>query len=146
MSRPSIQQDPAGVELQHQAQPLKPKHTHFVEELSSSSSENIPGKGLETDDQQRGISGQSRTRKVDTGYNPPFLRRWVLIAFTVLWLLIIVSLQIVYSVSQSQKGLATTRSKYRYLWQYGGTFILVVVTVLWRQVDYAGKWHLPARL
>lgn len=81
--------------------------------------------------------------KVDTGYSPLFTRRWVLLSFALLWALIFVSLQILYSVSQSHKGLATTDSSLRYLWTYGPTAILVVITVLWRQVDYAAKYIQP---
>lgn len=99
-----------------------------AEEYSSS-------KGLEED--HIGVG------KVDTGYSPLFTRRWVLFSFALLWVLILVSLQILYSVSQSNKGLATTDSSLRYLWTYGPTAILVVVTVLWRQVDYAAKYVQP---
>lgn len=81
--------------------------------------------------------------KIDTGYNPLFTRKWILICFAILWLLIFVSLQIIYSVSQGQNGLATTTLSLRYVWTYGPTAVLVAVTVLWRQVDYAAKYIQP---
>lgn len=81
--------------------------------------------------------------KLNTGYNPLFTRRWILLCFALLWVLIIVSLQIIYSVSQARNGLATTTLSLRYVWTYGPTAVLVVVTVLWRQVDYAAKYIQP---
>lgn len=81
--------------------------------------------------------------KVDTGYSPLFTRRWVLLCFAALWASIIVALQTLYSVSQAQKGLTTTKTSLRYLWAYGPTAFLVIVTVLWRQVDYASKYVQP---
>lgn len=75
---------------------------------------------------------------VDTGFNPLFTRRWILLCFAILWVLIIISLQVIYTVSEKQEGLATPNTKLRLIWTYGPTAILVVVTVLWRQVDYAG--------
>jgi len=78
-------------------------------------------------------------RDVNTGYNPLFTRKWTLWCFSLLWLLIIASLQTIYSVSEAQKGLATTSPSLRFLWTYGPTAFFVVVTVVWRQVDYAGE-------
>ncbi|KAK5945145.1 hypothetical protein PMZ80_002349 [Knufia obscura] len=80
---------------------------------------------------------------VNTGYSPLFTRRWVLGCFALLWALIIAALQVLYSVSQAEKGVATTRSSLRYLWAYGPTAFLVIITVLWRQVDYASKYVQP---
>lgn len=81
---------------------------------------------------------EGRHDKVDTGFSPLFTRRWILLCFAILWVLIIISLQIIYTVSEKQEGLATPNPKLRLIWTYGPTAILVIVTVLWRQVDYAG--------
>lgn len=81
---------------------------------------------------------EGRAEKVNTGFNPLFTRRWILLCFAILWILIVISLQVIYSVSQKQQGLATPNQKLRLVWTYGPTAILVLVTVMWRQVDYAG--------
>lgn len=78
--------------------------------------------------------------KVNTGFNPLFTRRWILLCFAVLWVLIIASLQVIYTVSQNQQGLAKANTNLRLVWTYGPTAVLVLVTVLWRQVDYAGTY------
>ena len=137
--------DQHGYEMHDRKVPAKSIASTFVEELPSLSQPKytpvdnytdgeLP-KGLEEDHIGAG--------KVNTGYNPLFTRRWVLLCFALLWLLIIASLQILYSVSQSQNGIATTDSSLRYLWTYGPTAFLVIITVVWRQVDYAAKYVQP---
>lgn len=86
---------------------------------------------------------QAHVEKVDTGFNPLFTRKWVLLCFAVLWILIIISVQAVYTVSEKNRGLASPDIQLRLLWTYGPTAFLVVVTVLWRQVDYAAKYIQP---
>lgn len=77
--------------------------------------------------------------RVNTHWDPPFLRYWVLIAFIIFFVASIAGLQAVYSVSTRHHGIANSDSNLHYLWTYGPTAIFVVVTVLWRQVDYAAK-------
>lgn len=74
-----------------------------------------------------------------TGWDPPFMKPLVLLAFAVLFLLFFVSLQIIWSWSQGHQGIATSDDSKHYLWTFGPTAVLVLVTVGWRQVDYAAK-------
>ena len=80
-----------------------------------------------------------RIGPLNTGWQPPFLKPLVLLAFALLFLLIFVSLQIIWSWSQGHQGIATSDDSKHYLWTFGPTAILVFVTVGWRQVDYAAK-------
>ena len=80
-----------------------------------------------------------RAQRLNTHWDPFFLRRWTLIEFAVFFAAVIAALQVVYSVSQSNHGIATSNDKDHYLWTYGPTAVFVVVTVLWRHVDYAAK-------
>ncbi|KIY02027.1 uncharacterized protein Z520_02165 [Fonsecaea multimorphosa CBS 102226] len=77
--------------------------------------------------------------RLNTRWNPFFLRYWVLIAFALFFVAVIAALQVVYTVSQNNHGIATSSDSDHYLWTYGPTAVFVVVTVLWRQVDYAAK-------
>ncbi|KAI1609302.1 hypothetical protein EDD37DRAFT_653735 [Exophiala viscosa] len=79
------------------------------------------------------------TGGLDTHWDPPFLRRWVLALFAVLFVAIIVGLQAIYSVSVRDQGIASSDDNKHYLWTYGPTAVFVIFTVLWRQVDYAAK-------
>lgn len=74
-----------------------------------------------------------------TRWTPVFLRVPTLVCFTLLFLAIIVVLQVLLSISNSHQGIATTRNNLHYLWTYGPTAFLVIVTYFWRQVDYQGK-------
>ncbi|KIW34608.1 uncharacterized protein PV07_01380 [Cladophialophora immunda] len=77
--------------------------------------------------------------RLNTRWNPFFLRHWVLITFALFFAAVIAALQVVYTVSQNNHGIATSSDGDHYLWTYGPTAVFVVVTVLWRQVDYAAK-------
>jgi hypothetical protein len=91
--------------------------------------------------QSNGDDGEAGPRNglLHTGWQPPFLRPLVLLAFAVLFLLFFVSLQILWSWSQGHQGIATSDDSKHYLWTFGPTAVLVFVTVGWRQVDYAAK-------
>lgn len=131
---------PAEYELQHRPttapQPRNEKTTDRLQYTIVESHDGEEG----PDDLKAANFGAT---KVNTGYNPPFTRLPVLLCFAVLWAMIIVSLQIVYTVSEAQKGLANVNGSLRYLWTYGPTAFFVVVTVMWRQVDYAAKYIQP---
>lgn len=77
--------------------------------------------------------------RLNTHWDPPFLRRWVLILFALFFAATIASLQAVYTVSVRNQGIANSDDNKHYLWTYGPTAVFVIVTVLWRQVDYAAK-------
>ncbi|EXJ62269.1 hypothetical protein A1O7_02702 [Cladophialophora yegresii CBS 114405] len=85
------------------------------------------------------IQSEEKGQTLNTHWDPFFLRSWVLIAFAVFFSAVIAALQVVYSFSQRNHGIATSSDDHHYLWTYGPTAVFVVVTVLWRQVDYATK-------
>ncbi|EXJ68548.1 uncharacterized protein A1O5_08341 [Cladophialophora psammophila CBS 110553] len=86
------------------------------------------------------ISGPGESgRRTNTRWDPLFLGNWILIAFALFFAAVIAALQVVYTVSQNNHGIATSSDSDHYLWTYGPTAVFVVVTVLWRQVDYAAK-------
>jgi hypothetical protein len=91
--------------------------------------------------QSNGDDGEAGPRNgpLHTGWQPLFLRQLVLLAFALLFLLLFVSLQIIWSWSQGHQGIATSNDSKHYLWTFGPTAVLVFVTVSWRQVDYAAK-------
>ena len=95
---------------------------------------------LQSDGDDQPDSGKPiRNRR--TSWNPPFLRKRTLGTFALLFAAIAAALQILHSVSQKNQGIANSDDSKRYLWTYGPTAILVLVTSLWRQVDYAGMSH-----
>lgn len=76
---------------------------------------------------------------LNTHWNPPFLRYWVLATFAAFFIGVIVGSQVLYSVSLSRDGIARSADSMHYLWTYGPTALFVLVTVCWRQVDYSAK-------
>ncbi|OCT50315.1 hypothetical protein CLCR_06575 [Cladophialophora carrionii] len=85
------------------------------------------------------IQSEEKGQIWDTHWDPFFLRSWVLVVFAIFFAAVIAALQVIYSFSQSNHGIATSSDENHYLWTYGPTAVFVVVTVLWRQVDYAAK-------
>ncbi|OAP65124.1 hypothetical protein AYL99_01096 [Fonsecaea erecta] len=82
---------------------------------------------------------EEREHRLNTKWDPLFLRHWILVTFALFFAAVIAALQVVYTVSQNNHGVATSDNNEHYLWTYGPTALFVVVTVLWRQVDYAAK-------
>lgn len=54
-------------------------------------------------------------------WRPLMLRRWVLLAFAIVFLLLIASLEIILKVSTDRHGFGPTDSKLYYVWTYGPT-------------------------
>ena len=76
-------------------------------------------------------------------WTPLFLKRWVLACFAIFFALFFAALQILYSYSATHQGIASSNDSKHYLWTYGPTAVLVLVTVGWRQVNYAAKSSQP---
>ena len=98
---------------------------------------------LEPQESQPGSSIAFDHKNDHTAYAPTFLRFRVLIAFAVVFAGLFGLLQFLYSYSQHHQGISQSDESRRYLWTYGPTAILVLIAVLWRQVDYAAKLILP---
>ncbi|KAI9154765.1 hypothetical protein HJFPF1_07322 [Paramyrothecium foliicola] len=67
----------------------------------------------------------------------------VLVSFGVLFTAMMITTVLLYVQSEKNDGLATQKQAYHYLWKYGPTAFLLIVNVLWRQVDFANKILMP---
>ena len=76
-------------------------------------------------------------------YTQVFLQRRVLLALAILFVTLAALVQFLYYYSQNHQGISTTDQSRRYLWTSGPTAVFVLITVFWRQVDYAAKIILP---
>ncbi|KEF53553.1 uncharacterized protein A1O9_10528 [Exophiala aquamarina CBS 119918] len=85
------------------------------------------------------IDDQIGSQRTNTEYNPQILTRPILLIFAFLSAAVVASLQGIYSRSQSNQGITQSNDNLHYLWTYGPTAILILFTVVWRQVDYAVK-------
>ncbi|PYH96857.1 hypothetical protein BO71DRAFT_396652 [Aspergillus ellipticus CBS 707.79] len=74
---------------------------------------------------------------------PPVLRSASLATFAVLFAAMLIVVEVLYSVSNRNKGLSTSESKYHYLWTYGPTAVLTIVAGCWGQVEYRTKQLMP---
>ncbi|KAE8155354.1 hypothetical protein BDV25DRAFT_146520 [Aspergillus avenaceus] len=76
-------------------------------------------------------------------WTPTALRPVTLIVFAVLFAIGIIVVEVLYSVSNRNHGLSASDPKYRYLWTYGPTAVLIIVAGCWGQVEYRTKQLIP---
>ncbi|KAI0179778.1 hypothetical protein GGR52DRAFT_587311 [Hypoxylon sp. FL1284] len=74
---------------------------------------------------------------------PIYLRRSVFVAFTVVFGAMIVALEVLFSISNENHGLANGYSGMRHLWTYGPTTVLTLTRAVWYRVDYEAKITAP---
>ncbi|KAE8374693.1 hypothetical protein BDV26DRAFT_295753 [Aspergillus bertholletiae] len=79
-------------------------------------------------------------------WTPTVLRPWAFIAFAILFIGILIVVQVLYTVSIKNNGISASDAKYRYLWTYGPTAVLIIVAGIWGQVEYRTKQLMPWRL
>ncbi|KAB8213305.1 hypothetical protein BDV33DRAFT_69402 [Aspergillus novoparasiticus] len=79
-------------------------------------------------------------------WTPTVLRPWVFVAFATLFIAILIVVQVLYSVSIKNDGISASDAKYRYLWTYGPTAVLIIVAGVWGQVEYRTKQLMPWKL
>lgn len=90
-------------------------------------------------------------KQANVGYNytknsawTPFWLHWaVLLAFSALFLSLLVGLILLYYFARKHNGISTQISSNHYYWTYGPTSLLMVVVALWRQVDYTCRRLVP---
>ncbi|KAH9212901.1 hypothetical protein DL95DRAFT_507875 [Leptodontidium sp. 2 PMI_412] len=79
----------------------------------------------------------------DIHWQPPYLRRIVLLGFATLFALIIVALEVLGKLSRRNHGLATSYPGLHYLWTYGPTAVFTLVAPFWYRVEFQTKMITP---
>ncbi|PYI10640.1 hypothetical protein BO78DRAFT_305655 [Aspergillus sclerotiicarbonarius CBS 121057] len=74
---------------------------------------------------------------------PAMLRSMTLVAFAILFIIFIIVIEVLYSVSCQKEGLSTSQERLHYLWTYGPTAVLTIVAGFWGQVEYRTKQLAP---
>ncbi|KAK1701806.1 uncharacterized protein BDZ83DRAFT_645528, partial [Colletotrichum acutatum] len=74
---------------------------------------------------------------------PPWLRKISLLGFAFLFTALWIALVILVRYDIANSGFIITATSSRFSWTYGPTAVFVVITGLWRQVDYHSKMHQP---
>lgn len=76
-------------------------------------------------------------------WKPFYLRRRFLYAFIIVFAIMIGAVQALVTISDKQTGLATSFADLHYLWTYGPTALLTVLTAVWARVEYQAKLIAP---
>ncbi|RWA12428.1 hypothetical protein EKO27_g2681 [Xylaria grammica] len=90
----------------------------------------------------RGHSHDS-TNSPYLGWRPFYLRRFVLLGFILVFILIIVTIEALLAISTRDQGLVTTTSSKHYLWTYGPTAFLTALASIWARTEYQSKLAAP---
>jgi len=89
-----------------------------------------------------------REHKPRIPWKPTYLRTFVLDGFIALFGILATSLEATFVLSVRNQGLASisatsTTSIFRFVWAYGPTAILTLVSAIWARVDYEVKLSAP---
>ena len=76
-------------------------------------------------------------------WRPLWMRRWILILFTLLFIAVIAALEVLSVTSNQHDGLASTSTSYHYFWTYGPTASFTLFLALWNRVDYRIRQMMP---
>ncbi|KAL6242742.1 hypothetical protein RBB50_010388 [Rhinocladiella similis] len=87
-------------------------------------------------------SSQSKS-KSSSAWNPIALHWLTLLTFSIVFILMLVTVIVLFEVSRSNGGLAHSQSSYHYAWTYGPMALLVAVAGAWYQVDYQCRMLAP---
>ncbi|OQE19427.1 hypothetical protein PENSTE_c015G01958 [Penicillium steckii] len=78
-----------------------------------------------------------------SGWRPSYLRRRILTLFVLTFGAIILALELLYRSSNLNNGIAASKQDIHYLWTYGPTAILTIITAFWSRVEYQAKQSAP---
>ncbi|GAW11362.1 hypothetical protein ANO14919_007060 [Xylariales sp. No.14919] len=81
--------------------------------------------------------------KASLTWRPFYLQRAVLLGFIFVFILLIVTIELLLAMSNRNSGIATGRSTEHYLWTYGPTAFLTVVAAVWARTEYQSKLVAP---
>ena len=76
-------------------------------------------------------------------WNPIWLHWMTLCGLVIIFIMLGLTVIILYVVSERNHGLSTQKSSNHYSWTYGPTALLVIVVAIWRQVDHYCKMLTP---
>jgi len=96
-------------------------------------------------------AGTPKTRREDKPtipWKPTYLRTFVLDGFIALFGILAALLEVMFAISVRNQGLTSisatsTTSIFRFVWAYGPTAILTLVSAIWARVDYEVKLSAP---
>ncbi|KAJ5731120.1 uncharacterized protein N7483_005628 [Penicillium malachiteum] len=77
------------------------------------------------------------------GWRPAYLRKRVITGFAIIFCAIIIALEILNYVSSKNQGLTSSTESRHYLWTYGPTAILTLVSAFWARVEFQAKQSAP---
>lgn len=76
-------------------------------------------------------------------YTPFFLRTWVFVAFAFTFAAMLIAVEVMYQFSNRGWGLSTQSPSMHYIWTYGPTLFLSIISCFWGQVEYRVKQLMP---
>ncbi|KAK0724054.1 hypothetical protein B0H67DRAFT_549926 [Lasiosphaeris hirsuta] len=82
---------------------------------------------------------------IDTrlSWRPFYLRRAVVLAFATAFAAILIAIEVLLALSDKNDGLGTGNRSQQYLWAYGPTALLTIVSALWGRTEYQSKVAAP---
>jgi len=79
----------------------------------------------------------------DLPWRPSYLRRRVVLSFSLLFACLLVAFELLLAFSVRNDGIGNGHQGQSYLWKYGPTAILTLVAALWGRVEHQSKYAAP---
>ncbi|KAL1641060.1 hypothetical protein SLS58_006332 [Diplodia intermedia] len=76
-------------------------------------------------------------------WTPLYLRKVTVVGFLLVYVALLVVLVVLGVVDQKHQGLANSTTSRHYLWTYGPTAVLTIVSAFWGQVEHRTKQMMP---
>ncbi|TGJ83100.1 hypothetical protein E0Z10_g5658 [Xylaria hypoxylon] len=76
-------------------------------------------------------------------WEPLYLRKWVLIGFSFVFVVLLTSLEAIYVYSRDHSGLTSTSQQFHYIWTYAPAAVFTLVAALCMRVEYQMKLVAP---
>ncbi|KAK1723868.1 uncharacterized protein BDZ83DRAFT_579879 [Colletotrichum acutatum] len=76
-------------------------------------------------------------------WRPAWLQPVVLLAFFTLFFFSAISLPAMFFISSKNRGLVTTQQNLHYLWRFGPTAVITLVSILWSRVETQALRYMP---
>ncbi|KAI0107150.1 hypothetical protein GGR51DRAFT_559484 [Nemania sp. FL0031] len=89
------------------------------------------------------LKDPSIRRPISHGWRPGYLRRQVIFAFNMVFMLSLIALEALSAISKRQKGLTGYTQRSLYLWTLGPTTVITVILVFWSRVEYQANRLMP---
>ena len=125
----------------HEYQSVEASPTAVLQRSEQVSEESTPRNSLlQVDSVTQLVTNNAASAHLELPWRPKYLRRSVITGFLALFILVFITIEILWAISNQSYGIAGEYDNSRqYLWTYGPTAFLTIIAAIWGRVEYQSK-------